>query len=576
MIKRLDGEVATKIAAGEVIERPVSVVKELLENSLDAAARTVTLQLEQGGKSSLVIEDDGCGIACDELPLALERYATSKISTIDDLERIATLGYRGEALASVAAVSRMEIRSRVAGADSGGVIRCEGGVITLHGEAPCHPGTRIQVEDLFYNIPARRKFMKTASAELRRVLQLVGDYVLIHPQITLRLYSDQKKILEHTAVSSVDERLEKKWGKEVKRHYCRLAEGDNTAHVWWNPMPDARRVTITLFVNGRRVQDATVRAAICGGDASAYGEWLVLLTLPPDRLDVNIHPTKEEIRFRRSQEVFKLIHNAARQVFGQRYEIQPAQFPAAGVAELMVQPPQQGYFERTRDLFLQEPWRPAGSIRVAAPAAKSEYVAAERPLGGGEAVNVSVQCLVKNYIGQSADGYLLFDFADGLAIMDPHAAHERILFEEICDTFKDEIITQKLALPQEIPEALRAEAAIAEDELRRLGFCIEEDGLTGVPMLQGRGRLSALELLRSALRGIEVEQDPAKRDRDVWWRMARLACRDAMKLGRRMERAEAEELLRRLERCEIPYTCPHGRPTVFLLPNKKLEEWFER
>ena len=183
MIKRLDADVATRIAAGEVIERPVSVAKELVENSVDAGAKTITLYLEQGGKSSLVVEDDGCGIAFNELPLALERYATSKISTIDDLERIATLGYRGEALASVAAVSRLEIRSRAAGAEFGGIIRCEAGVVTLHSEAPCYQGTRIQVEDLFFNLPARRKFLKTASAELRRVIQVVNDYALLHPEI---------------------------------------------------------------------------------------------------------------------------------------------------------------------------------------------------------------------------------------------------------------------------------------------------------------------------------------------------------------------------------------------------------
>lgn len=583
MIKRLDGDVATRIAAGEVVERPVSVAKELIENSIDAGAGTLTLYLEQGGKASLVVEDDGCGIAFDELPLALERYATSKIRTIEDLERINTLGYRGEALASVAAVSRMEIRSRAAGSERGGIIRCEGGVITLHTDAPCNPGTRVQADDLFFNLPARRKFLKTASAELRRIIQVVNDYAVIHPEITFRVYSDQKKVLEHAGASTVEEMLAKKWGGETIIYHSSSVSGENSARIWWNPMPDSRRVAITLFVNGRRVQDATVRAAVCGGEAAAYGEWLILLTLPPEQLDVNIHPTKEEVRFRRSQDIFKIIYDNTHKIFDQKHGIgRREEHPAGPDVPLTVYggTPQQIAFEN-HNIFSQQPWPPAQKApsRAASPAAGTEfYPADKRETAPGEIPEdgSAISGTVKNYIGQTARGYLLFDFPDGLAILDPHAAHERILYEEISESFKDGIVSQKLAMPQEIPSALRAEAAVEEEALSKLGFAAENGHLTAVPAITGRGRLSPLEMLRSALRGIEVERDEAKRDREVWWRMARLACRDAMKLGRRLERAEATELLSRLERCETPYTCPHGRPTVFLLFNNKIEEWFER
>lgn len=584
MIKRLDSDVATRIAAGEVIERPVSVAKELIENSIDAGAKTVTLYLEQGGKASLVIEDDGAGIAFDELPLALERYATSKISAIEDLERIATLGYRGEALASVAAVSRMEIRSRAAGSETGGIIRCEGGVITLHTDAPCQPGTRIQVDDLFFNLPARRKFLKTASAELRRILQVVNDYALIHPEITFRVYSDQKRVVEHAGGNTtVEDALSKKWGEEVIKYYSESSSGENSVRIWWNPMPDSRRVTITLFVNGRRVQDGTVRAAVCGGEAASYGEWLILLTLPPEQLDVNIHPTKEEVRFRRSQDIFKIIYDNTHNIFNQKHGINTSA-PSFGGNDRAFsisdnrQP--QYIIDRSSNIFSSAPWQPvqpASPSRVASPSASAEvefYPSEGEYTSGSEAE--AIDGAVKNYIGQTARGYLLFDFPEGLAILDPHAAHERILFEEICETFKDSVVSQKLAIPLDIPQALIAEAATAEEDLKKLGFTVEDGKLTGVPALRGRGRLSPIELLRSALRGIEVEQDPTKRDREVWWRIARLACRDAMKLGRKIERVEAIELLGRLERCETPYTCPHGRPTVFLLFNNKIEEWFER
>ena len=574
MIKKLDGEVATRIAAGEVIERPASVAKELLENSLDADSHNIAIYAEQGGKTSFVIEDDGIGIAFSELPLAVERYATSKISTLDDLENISTLGYRGEALASVAAVSRLEIRSRERGSDKGGLIRCEGGAITLHAENPCKQGTRIQVDDLFFNLPARRKFLKTGSAELRRIIQIVNDYALIKPEVTFRLFSDGRKILEHGCAENIDEALKDRWGEEAKKYCASRTGGRNTVRLWWNPIPDSRRVAATIFVNGRRIQDSAVRAAICGGEAAAYGEWLVVIEMPPEDVDVNIHPTKQEVRFRRSQEVFKLVYDAAQDVFARRFSVERGVSfePPAGQLQAEIKDSRQpDTFDRTGSLFSQTPWRPVSQTinRVASPAAETVFIPAEP----GAQTQYSAE---KHYIGQTARGFLLFDFPEGLAVVDPHAAHERILFEEICETFKDNIQAQNLAVPLEVPSALLPEVKINDKELSRFGFSVKDGNLTAVPALRGKGHTAPVEMLRSALRGLETENDPAKRDREVWWRLARLACRDAVKLGRRMEREEAEELIRQLDRCSSPYTCPHGRPTVFILDDRKLEEWFER
>ncbi|MBP9560089.1 MAG: ATP-binding protein [Synergistaceae bacterium] len=575
MIKRLDSEVSSRIAAGEVIERPSSVAKELIENSIDASAQNITLYIEQGGKSSFVIEDDGCGIPFEELPLALERYATSKISTLDDLERISTLGYRGEALSSVAAVSRMEIRSRERTSETGGIIKCEGGAVILHTESPTHPGTRIQVDDLFYNLPARRKFLKTASAELRRILQVVNDYALVNPELTFRVFSDGKRILELLPPGSTDKALERRWGDETPIYSSATSFNSNNVKIWWNPIPDSRRTVITIFVNARRIQDPTIRSAVCGGESAAYGEWLVILEMPPEDLDVNIHPAKEEVRFRRSGDIYKLILQTTRKIFSRKYA-----FTSEGTPQMEEKAPfpfsetrRTGWFDRTDPMFSQTPWKPVSEITQTPERVSSHETAVFIPAGRPDPVTVDDR---KNYIGQTAKGFLIFDLPNGIAIVDPHAAHERILYEEIAESFKEGIATQNLTIPFEVPASLLPEINIFSKELNDLAFIFEEDRLAGVPMLRGRSKLSPLDMLRSALRGIEVEKDPEKRDREVWWRMARLACRDAVKLGRRFEREEAETLMDKLQACSSPFTCPHGRPTIFLIENRKLEDWFER
>ncbi|MCE5183929.1 MAG: DNA mismatch repair endonuclease MutL [Synergistaceae bacterium] len=575
MIKRLDSEVSSRIAAGEVIERPSSVAKELIENSIDASAQNITLYIEQGGKSSFVIEDDGCGIPFEELPLALERYATSKISTLDDLERISTLGYRGEALSSVAAVSRMEIRSRERTSETGGIIKCEGGAVILHTESPTHPGTRIQVDDLFYNLPARRKFLKTASAELRRILQVVNDYALVNPELTFRVFSDGKRILELLPPGSTDKALERRWGDETPIYSSATSFNSNNVKIWWNPIPDSRRTVITIFVNARRIQDPTIRSAVCGGESAAYGEWLVILEMPPEDLDVNIHPAKEEVRFRRSGDIYKLILQTTRKIFSRKYA-----FTSEGTPQMEEKAPfpfsetrRTGWFDRTDPMFSQTPWKPVSEVTQTPERVSSPETAVFIPAGRPDPVTVDDR---KNYIGQTAKGFLIFDLPNGIAIVDPHAAHERILYEEIAESFKEGIATQNLTIPFEVPASLLPEINIFSKELNDLAFIFEEDRLAGVPMLRGRSKLSPLDMLRSALRGIEVEKDPEKRDREVWWRMARLACRDAVKLGRRFEREEAETLMDKLQACSSPFTCPHGRPTIFLIENRKLEDWFER
>ena len=570
---------ASRIAAGEVIERPVSAAKELIENSIDSGASDIRVALEQGGKVSLVIEDNGAGIPFDQLPLALERYATSKIRTLDDLERVSTLGYRGEALSSIAAVSRLEIRSMAEGAETGGMIRCEGGAIVAYAQTPASSGTRVQANDLFYNLPARRKFMKSATAELKRVIQVVQDYALVHPNIRFRVTNDGKSLLDIGDSASTDEVLETLWGEESRSKKTAISGESASVTMWWNSLPGARRVNVTSFVNGRRVQDATIRSALNSTGGSIYGEWVVMIVIPPEEVDVNIHPAKAEIRFRKPGAIFELTRKAATELL-----LSGGGFSARG--EDNESPP--GIPLDPWENYVPKP-EPVGHgpqrSQQTCPARVDDGMSDGHGILFPE--DASARASGRKYLGQAQGGYLVFDDPRGLCLVDAHAAHERILYEEIEDSYRDrDVPRQQLILEQEAPSAIISGIALHRDELAGMGFAFRLPGdeghesdeavMTALPAVRGLGRLSPVEMLRSALRGIEEEDDPSKRDREVWWRWARTACRDAIKLGAEIGREEAEELFERLERCRSPYSCPHGRPTTIFLAGEKLKSWFER
>ena len=588
MIKKLKEDISTRIAAGEVIERPVSVAKEMLENSLDAGAKSVTIHTLDGGKLSFVIEDDGCGMSFDELPLAIERYATSKINTLDDLENISTLGYRGEALASVAAISKIEIITRQKNDDEGSILKATAGQISLHKKTSATKGTRIQIDDMFFNLPARRKFLKTGTAELRRIASVVNDYALLHYDKTFRLYEGTKKILEYFPVKTQEEALLRRIGEETKIYSADFSFANVTVKMWYNPLSDSKKVVINLFVLGRRVQDAGIRAAITTAGVG-NGEWLVLVECNPRDIDVNVHPTKEEIRFRRSGDVFKAVYTCAKHIFARRHAMEGLGAAEEVSPKIETLASQIDTSSRDKQFFVSNAptnydysnmgWqathktKPLDTPQNKAEETKNSTMFESEVRLELEDNNTSTN---KKFLGQLSSGFLVFDFPHSMAIMDPHAAHERILFEQICADFKDGVKTQNLTIPQVMPEAVAANAKLYEAELARLGFLTKGEAIVAVPVIRGKGHMSPVEMLRSTVAGIESEQDPTKRDREVWWRMARMACRDAVKLGQKFLEEEALELLSKLEQCENPFTCPHGRPTLLIFEEEKLRGWFER
>ncbi|NLB84429.1 MAG: DNA mismatch repair protein MutL, partial [Synergistaceae bacterium] len=325
-ITLLPEEVFSRIAAGEVVERPISVVKEAVENSLDGGATEIKVSLFEGGKMRIVVEDNGRGIPFEELPLAAAPHATSKLRTIEELEAVSSLGFRGEALASISAVSRFELRSRAEGEESGGLLKVEGGKQLLHTPIPCRPGTRLSVEDLFYNLPARRKFLKSAAAESRRVFSFLRDMAVAYPGVAFSEESDGKEGFSSTGNGSREDVLRLLWGGEGEIRRCDTASAHLSLESWFLPCPGRSRSTAVTFVNGRSVNDPLLRGAAGSLCRTLVGNWVFFFTLPADLLDVNIHPAKWEIRFRYPGEVYDTVQQAVLNLSGSAPSLAPESF----------------------------------------------------------------------------------------------------------------------------------------------------------------------------------------------------------------------------------------------------------
>lgn len=609
VIRRLPEEISSRIAAGEVVERPSSVVKELLENALDAGSTRVVVSLRQGGKSSLVVEDDGRGIPYDELELAVERYATSKLEALEDLESIASLGFRGEALASIGTVSRMEVRSREGDA-AGGVIRVREGETEPKSRIHCPPGTRVQVDDIFCNLPARRKFLKSASAEYRRVLTLVQSYALAYPSVAFFLENEGKQTFSSRGDGNRKALVERMWGTEPPLRSHDLSLDGTRVSLVWQPTPGSRRTRLEAFVNGRRIQDGMIRAALNATGADISGQWLVLIDVPPLEVDVNIHPAKAEVRFRYGNRVFDALRRAASGLLDAPRSLKlgrSSESPALPMRSLSGRLPGLG------GAFPE----PSGPSRSSRPEPACEKKGSSPSSGGfrdgayaaGRAETADFFCRVASpegpreetpgvaspempvpdpvsdewglprYMGQMSAGYLLFEWEGSLVIMDPHAAHERVQYEEICDRVRGQVQTQNLTFPFSLPPSLSQRARTLLEDLKKLGFLFDEqDGelrVTGVPDLFRRRPPLAGDLVRTALDALD-EEGGEPMDLGLWRRWATLACKRSVKLGERMDRTEALALWQALGRCESPHSCPHGRPVVLAIESGQLARHFGR
>ena len=578
-IRRLSPETASRIAAGEVIERPLSALKEVLENAFDAGARRIEVLVEEALDRAFTVADDGAGIADEELELALERHATSKIASLEDLDRLDSLGFRGEALPSIAAVSRLRITSRAEGEESAAFLAADGGEVIDRGRAARARGTTVEVRELFFNTPARRKFLKSPSGELRAALRLLETYGLAYPEVSLRLTVDGKERFEWPAASSVRERAGALWGpRHAEQRLLVESAREDLGLVALLGLPEHARSTREgqqFLVNRRWVQSPLISQAL----RQAYGNLLpagrfpaavLWLTIAPQLVDVNVHPTKREVRFVDEGAVFRLVAGACAQVLAVLHP--PFSVIQGGAAEpawaewVSDRPADQGYL----------------GFDPAPPSAQDALGDDEGAPGPGEPSGPTAAVGGEPQLWQLHGTYILAPVRGGLVIVDQHAAHERILYEEA----RARLDGQRGASQQLLFPALVDLSPDQFDLLLELGPSLQQLGWDlaplGPPTVMIRGLPADVReerpgsLLRDVLDGVAEETGRGAQD-DVSERVARsYACHAAVRAGDPLKQDEMRVLLDRLFATTRPHGDPHGRPTFVRLGLDELHRRFGR
>ena len=588
-VQRLPPALANQIAAGEVVERPASVVKELVENALDAGARRIAIAIEFGGKKLVSVEDDGDGMGREDATLALERHATSKIRTAADLASIRTLGFRGEALPSIASVSRFRLRTRARGALAGTELRVEAGGPLDARDAGAPEGTLVEVADLFFNLPARRKFLKADTAEAAQVSRLVTQLALGYPEIGFTLRHGGRIVIETPPAGGLDERFYQVYGDRadlvrVEKHAAGIVvRGFAAALTDQGPARGAQHV----FVNRRIVRDRTIAHAIQQAYSAATikersPEVHLFIELDPERVDVNVHPTKAEVRFLDQGLVHEILRRAIVDALGLTAAPELALSPAAAGGV----PAREGTL----------PWNVAGAAggsgaswpgpSGAGAAGWDARAAAAWTMAMGEPAptRADVASFIRPMapLGQFRNTFIIAVDEDGLAIIDQHVAHERILFEQISERLTSHALESQRLLA---PVVLELDAAAHQTllghgaALQTCGFEVEDFGGTSLRVLAVPAVLD-LSRAEEALRAAAADLDalsPGSSIQDALRQMAAtMACHAAVKANDPLSREKMQYLLDELRRTAHSSVCPHGRPVVLRLTRREIEKSFER
>jgi DNA mismatch repair protein MutL len=607
-IHQLPPDLANQIAAGEVIERPASIVKELVENALDADARRIVVTVEFGGKRLVRVEDDGFGMDAEDARLALERHATSKIRRAEDLAAIGTLGFRGEALPSIASVSHFMLRTRARGEVSGTEIRVHGGAVASVIEAGCPEGTRIDVEDLFYNLPARRKFLKSDGAETAQVSRVVTQLALAAPQVGFTVVSGGRRLLDVPPVATTGERLYQLYGEldDLVVVEKEAAGFRITGFIAALAEQGPRRGPQHVFINGRIVRDRTIAHAI--GDAYSVAsikerspEVHLFIEAPLDAVDVNVHPTKAEVRFREQSLVHELVRRAVGDALGRgpapALVLAPPPIAGGARGEVGETPTLPGVFAASQYTTRWTPF-PAptpgagggpsdmGAGPAALPSAPASGTAAAWAPGvesqGPAPAPASPSLRPMIPLGQFRETFIIAVDDEGLAIIDQHVAHERVLFERTMERLTaGRLESQRLLDPLllEMPADARQALAQHAADLDRLGFEVEPFGgdavrVCAVPALLGRD--DAADAVRALAQDLEGLDRGARVDDALKRIAATIACHAAVKANYPLTYEKMAHILAELRATAYSTICPHGRPVMLRITRREIEKNFQR
>jgi DNA mismatch repair protein MutL len=601
-IQQLPHSVVTKIAAGEVIERPASVVKELLENSIDAGSTRIDVEIEQGGTELIRVVDNGCGICPDDLPLAFASHATSKLSSADDLFRIGTLGFRGEALASVGGVAQVTLQSRPPEEPCGAEIGCHGGELSAVKAWNGSPGTRVEVRHLFYNTPVRRKFLRTTSTETGHVCETFTRVALAHPQLHLVLRHNGKQVYEVPAAASLPDRLGLFFGAEVRQQLYPLEARQGavtlTGYIADPACERGNAKTQYLFVNGRWIRDRSLSHALQEAYrgllmTGRYAVAFLFLQLPPDQVDVNVHPTKSEVRFRDSSFLYSLVLGAIRgrlsaENLTARLHVTSTLAAPQTPAERLpwFEPrPAVSYTPLTAPATPPPGRRPDGRPGESQPLPSAGDLASAFGQGASGLPQAAAQALFEPAplkAIQLYNAYLVLETPEGMLVIDQHALHERILFEQLKRRMASGTLeSQQLLIPEPVEftaeqaaRALEHQAALAE-----LGLGVEGFGggtllLTGYPAMLGRQPPQAI--LKAVVDHLAAQDRPPTREQLLSDLLSLMACHSAVRAGDPLTPEEIAALVAQRDLANDTHHCPHGRPTALLFSRQDLDRQFRR
>jgi DNA mismatch repair protein MutL len=623
-IRVLSDNVANKIAAGEVVERPASVVKELLENSLDAGSARIRVDIENGGRRLIRISDDGCGMLRDDALLAFERHATSKLHDVKDLLSIATLGFRGEALPSIASVSRLLLETRSDDESTGSRIEIAGGKMLSVDEIASPRGTVISVRDLFFNVPARKKFLRSEQTELAHIASLVTHYSLAHPDKTFELSNGPVELLHVTPVPTLRERVFQVFGSEILSELIDLGERERplfatgeepvvfrlSGFVSRPQIQKSNRNSIYIFVNGRLIRDRLLLHAISAAyfnlmPPACYPFALLFLNCDPHEVDVNVHPSKTEVRFHRQSFVHDFVRDMVRAelmasrpapTFGVTPTPQPAaQLPYSEFSQMLEDQPIEVSAVPAPSFALQpQPGPPPrldfGPAQPASPPPQQSPAPLRLRVPdthGGFPLDASPTTTLANLtelrpLGQIHESFIIAAGSDGLWIIDQHVAHERILFEKVLkQRASGRTEVQRLLMPQVIaltPEQQIEYARIAE-ELEATGFETEPFGHRTIAIKAAPAAIPAADLERALFEILEIAETELRKVSLEDLRRgiaASIACRAAIKINTRLDQSKMEWLLRELAATDYPMACPHGRPIALQYTTREILKAFHR